>query len=83
MIHAENERSTACTLRGDAYALTLSLTTCRQTLGYPAHAPPSPALGISHELRLRQYEARINSRKPGGTQVENGCGEGKGLYPHL
>lgn len=23
MIHAENERSTACTLRGDAYALTL------------------------------------------------------------
>lgn len=22
MIHAENERSTACTLRGDAYALT-------------------------------------------------------------
>ncbi|MFB9984656.1 hypothetical protein ACFFNA_34285, partial [Mesorhizobium kowhaii] len=23
MIHAENERSTACTLRGDAYALTI------------------------------------------------------------
>lgn len=23
MIHAENERSTACTLRGDAYALTM------------------------------------------------------------
>ncbi|BCH16319.1 hypothetical protein MesoLjLa_31700 [Mesorhizobium sp. L-2-11] len=24
MIHAENERSTACTLRGDAYALTIN-----------------------------------------------------------
>jgi hypothetical protein len=25
MIHAENERSTACTLRGDAYVLTVNL----------------------------------------------------------
>lgn len=32
MIHAENERSTACTLRGDAYALTMMLGTHWQGL---------------------------------------------------
>ncbi|MFD1975337.1 hypothetical protein ACFSQQ_11365 [Mesorhizobium kowhaii] len=64
MIHAENERSTACTLRGDAYALTIQahMTALDSVIViYEPGYAPSAAQSVRQSSRLAKGGVSLRS----------------------